>query len=157
VWEELIGTIGMTALIRNLARMTRLGTLGPFTTEATSRVVARLTNRDALAKARIHPMDVYLALKVYQSDSSQPGRRTPRQTWHPVQAISDALEVAYDMSFAGGPTSANSPPGTRLAAVRLMWAVTGIRQRPQLLPSLFAMRMISSKASTFPMASFTGL
>ena len=100
VWEELIGTIGMTALIRNLARMTRLGTLGPFTTEATSRVVARLTNRDALAKARIHPMDVYLALKVYQSGSSQPDRRTPRQTWHPVQAISDALEVAYDMSFA---------------------------------------------------------
>ena len=100
VWEELIGTIGMTALIRNLARMTRLGTLGPFTDEATSRVVARLTNRDALAKARIHPMDVYLALKVYQAGSSQPDRRKPKQTWHPVQAISDALEVAYDMSFA---------------------------------------------------------
>jgi 60 kDa SS-A/Ro ribonucleoprotein len=100
VSEELIGTIGMTALIRNLARMTRLGTLGPFTTDATSRVVARLTSRDALAKARIHPMDVYLALKAYQSGSSQPDPRKPAQTWHPVPAVSDALEVAYDSSFA---------------------------------------------------------
>jgi len=100
VWEELIGTIGMTALIRNLARMTRLGTLGPFTTDATSRVVARLTSRDALAKARIHPMDVYLALKAYQSGSSQPDPRKPAQTWHSVPAVSDALEVAYDSSFA---------------------------------------------------------
>jgi 60 kDa SS-A/Ro ribonucleoprotein len=32
VWDELTGAIGLTALIRNLARMTRLGTLGPFAT-----------------------------------------------------------------------------------------------------------------------------
>jgi len=100
VWGELIGTIGMTALIRNLARMTRLGTLGPFTTDATGRVVARLTNQAALAKARIHPMDVYLALKVYQSGVSQPDLRRPAQTWQPVAAISDALETAYDLSFS---------------------------------------------------------
>jgi 60 kDa SS-A/Ro ribonucleoprotein len=29
VWAELAGTIGLTALIRNLAGMTRIGTLGP--------------------------------------------------------------------------------------------------------------------------------
>jgi 60 kDa SS-A/Ro ribonucleoprotein len=56
-------------------------------------------------KARIHPMDVYLALKAYQSGLSRPDLRRPAQTWEPVPAISDALEVAYDLSFAAaGPT-----------------------------------------------------
>jgi 60 kDa SS-A/Ro ribonucleoprotein len=100
VWEELIGTIGLTALIRNLARMTRLGTLDPFMSPAVQRVVTRLTSREALAKARIHPMDVYLALKIYQSGVSKPDPRKPAQTWQPVPAVSDALEVTYDLSFA---------------------------------------------------------
>jgi len=105
VWAELTGTVGMTALIRNLARMTRLGTMTPDS-EATSRVAARLTNQQALVNACIHPMDVYLALKAYQSGFSQPGLRKPAQMWEPVPAISDALEVAYDLSFAAAePTS----------------------------------------------------
>jgi 60 kDa SS-A/Ro ribonucleoprotein len=99
VWAELAGTVGMTALIRNLARMTRLGTLTSHS-DATSRVVARLTSQQALAKARIHPMDVYLALKAYESGLSQPDVRKAAQTWEPVAAISDALEVAYELSFA---------------------------------------------------------
>ncbi len=100
LWQELTGTIGLTALIRNLARMTRLGALGPSTAEVTGRVVARLTNGEALAKARIHPMDVYLALKTYQSGFSRSDRRKAAQTWQPVPAVSDALETAYDLSFA---------------------------------------------------------
>jgi len=99
VWAELIGTVGMTALVRNLSRMTRLGTLTAHS-EATDRVAARLANQQALARARIHPMDVYLALKAYQSGLSRPDLRKPAQTWEPVPAISDALEVAYDLSFA---------------------------------------------------------
>ena len=99
VWEELIGAIGLTALIRNLARMTRIGTLGPFTSPATDRVVRRLTDGQAIARARVHPMDVYLAMKAYQSGVSRPGSRGRAQTWTPVAAISDALEIAYDLSF----------------------------------------------------------
>jgi 60 kDa SS-A/Ro ribonucleoprotein len=30
VWQHLVGTIGLTALIRNLARMTRIGTIDPY-------------------------------------------------------------------------------------------------------------------------------
>jgi len=99
--------------------MTRLGTLGPFTGEATGRVVARLTDASALAAARIHPMDLYLALKAYQSGISRTGprrigRRLPGagsqgQEWQPVGAICDALETAYDLSF-----QAATPSGKRL-------------------------------------------
>lgn len=98
VWESLVDTIGMTALIRNLARMTRLGALRPMG-DATARAVARLTDAEALSRARIHPMDLFLALRVYGSGTAQPNPRADRQTWSPVPAILDALEEAYTLSF----------------------------------------------------------
>jgi 60 kDa SS-A/Ro ribonucleoprotein len=98
VWDALIDTIGLTALIRNLARMTRIGTLKPMG-KATRRAVARLTDREALAAGRIHPLDVYLALRVYASGRSQPHPKAPVQFCTPVPAILDALEEAYDASF----------------------------------------------------------
>jgi 60 kDa SS-A/Ro ribonucleoprotein len=98
VWEALASTVGMTALLRNLARMTRIGAVSPFAT-VNATVVARLTDAGALRQARIHPMDVFLALRVYNSGASQPNPRQPSQKWTPVAEIADALEVAYDMSF----------------------------------------------------------
>ena len=88
----------MTALLRNLARMTRLGTLTPLG-RATRRVTERLTDERALAEARIHPLDVYLALRVYGSGRSCPHPRVPPQQWTPVPAVCDALEKAFDRSF----------------------------------------------------------
>jgi 60 kDa SS-A/Ro ribonucleoprotein len=98
VWTELTATVGMTALLRNLARMTRIGTLAPFAT-ATDRVVRRLTDAEAIVRARIHPMDVYLALKTYACGRSQPDPRKRATTWQPVGSIVDALEQAYENSF----------------------------------------------------------
>lgn len=109
VWAELTGTIGLTALIRNLARMTRLGALGPFPAPAMQRVVTRLTDPEAIRRARIHPMDAYLALKAYGSGRSQPDWRKPAETWQPVAEVRDALEVAYDLAFAGA-----EPSGKRI-------------------------------------------
>src|SRR6266568_4555284 len=52
-----------------------IATLGPFTTDATDRVVGRLTNGQAVARARLHPMDVYLAMTAYRSGFSRPDPR----------------------------------------------------------------------------------
>ena len=98
VWDELVDTIGMTALIRNLSRMTRIGTLTPMG-DAPRRAAARLMDAGALAKARIHPMDLFLALRVYQAGHAQPNPRADMQRWVPVPAIVDALEEAYELSF----------------------------------------------------------
>jgi len=98
VWDALIDTIGMTALVRNLARMTRIGTLKPMG-QANRRVAARLTNAEALRNARIHPMDLFLAMRVYRSGRSQPNPQAEVQTWTPVPTIYDALEDAYELSF----------------------------------------------------------
>ncbi|MFI6317262.1 TROVE domain-containing protein [Nonomuraea sp. NPDC050556] len=108
VWDALVDTVGLTALLRNLARMTRLGTLRPMA-DATSRAVARLTDRDALLRARIHPMDVFLALRVYGSGRSQPNPRAEAHTWAPVPALMDALEETYELSFGSV-----EPSGSRL-------------------------------------------
>lgn len=105
VWSELTAAIGLTALIRNLTRMTRLGTFGPFGSPVTQRVVARLTDAQAITRARIHPMDACLALKAYGSGRSQPDWRKPAETWQPVAEIRDALEVAYDLAFAAAEAS----------------------------------------------------
>jgi 60 kDa SS-A/Ro ribonucleoprotein len=98
VWEALASTVGMTALIRNLARMTRLGVLAPYAA-ANVTVVSRLTSAQALRRARVHPVDLWLAMRVYQSGRSQPARAQPPQTWSPVAEISDALEDAWNTSF----------------------------------------------------------
>jgi 60 kDa SS-A/Ro ribonucleoprotein len=108
VFDAMIDSFGMTALIRNLALMTRLGTLAPLAS-ANARVVARLTNQDALVKARVHPMDLYLASQVYMSGTSQPDPKRPATTWSPVGVITDALGEAYELSFG-----AVEPLGARL-------------------------------------------
>jgi len=98
VWEALTGTIGITAVIRNLAKMTRVGTLAPFA-DANATVIRRLTDPEQLAKGRVHPMTVYLALKVYAAGHSQPNPKADVQYWTPVPGIMDALEEAYELSF----------------------------------------------------------
>jgi 60 kDa SS-A/Ro ribonucleoprotein len=98
VWEALVPHLGMTALLRNLARLTRLGVLGPFA-PANEAVTGRLRSAEALRGGRIHPMDVFLALRVYLSGRSQPDRRAEGHTWTPVAEVSDALEEAYELSF----------------------------------------------------------
>ncbi|MEU4831986.1 TROVE domain-containing protein [Streptosporangium sp. NPDC023615] len=98
VWDALVDTVGLTALIRNLARMTVIGTLTPLG-DATRRAVERLTDAEALVRARIHPMDAWLALRVYGSGASRPNPRAEARTWRPVPAILDALEETYELSF----------------------------------------------------------
>ncbi|MDH2426593.1 TROVE domain-containing protein [Sphaerisporangium sp. TRM90804] len=98
VWEALVDTIGMTALIRNLARMTRIGTLTPMG-DATARAAARLRDPAAVVRARVHPMDAWLAMRVYASGRSLPNRRAEVQRWKPLPAILDALEETYEHAF----------------------------------------------------------
>jgi 60 kDa SS-A/Ro ribonucleoprotein len=61
VWKALLPALPMTALIRNLATLTRIGVLTPKS-DWTSKVTARITDRAALRKARIHPIALLAAL-----------------------------------------------------------------------------------------------
>lgn len=94
VWEALSEDMPMTAMVRNLATMTRVGVIAPGS-EVTHRVVARLTDRDAIRRARIHPIAVLAALSTYGAGRGARGRHT----WTPVQAVVNALDAAFTMAF----------------------------------------------------------
>ena len=55
VWEALLEEMPMTALIRNLATLTRVGLLTPQGPE-TRQVAAQITDEARLRKARVHPI-----------------------------------------------------------------------------------------------------
>ena len=95
VWEALLeGNVPLGALIRQLPRLTRIGLLEPMA-EATEAVAARLVDAEALRKARIHPLNVLVALRTYASGRSLRGE----STWEPTARIVDALDEAFYASF----------------------------------------------------------
>lgn len=94
VWDALLQQMPMTALIRNLATLTRIGLLQPLGA-ATKKAVAAITNAEAIRKARVHPVAVLIALRTYAS-----GRGVKSdKTWEPVAQIVDALDEAFYAGF----------------------------------------------------------
>jgi 60 kDa SS-A/Ro ribonucleoprotein len=95
VWQALLETdMPMTALIRNLATMTKVGLLAPLS-DGSRIVCAQLADRERLRKARVHPIALLSALKVYQQGH---GERSDA-TWKPVAQVVDALDAAFYTAF----------------------------------------------------------
>jgi 60 kDa SS-A/Ro ribonucleoprotein len=95
VWEALLEDMPLEAMMRNLAKMTKNGTLEPMSSTFTQSVVARLRNRDAIHKARLHPIKILAALMTYQSGMGVRGDAT----WTPLTEIIDALNDAFYLAF----------------------------------------------------------
>lgn len=94
VWEALLHDMPLTALVRNLATLTRVGLLAPGSDAARS-VAGRLADADALARARVHPVQVLSALRTYASGRGVRGSGT----WAPVAQVVDALDAAFYLAF----------------------------------------------------------
>lgn len=94
VWNALIPTMGLGALVRNLGRMTTNGTLVAGNA-AVDAVLARLSDGAAIRSARLHPIGVLTALLTYRAGRGARGQ----STWTPVTAIVDALDAAFYASF----------------------------------------------------------
>ena len=94
VWDALLAEMPVTALVRNLATMTRVGLLGSHAS-ATRTVVARLGDNARLVKARVHPVAILAAMLTYKSGHGARGKGS----WTPVGAIVDALDGAFYGSF----------------------------------------------------------
>ncbi|HET7231233.1 MAG TPA: TROVE domain-containing protein [Longimicrobium sp.] len=104
VWEALLEEMPLTALIRNLATLTRVGVLAPGS-DAVAKVVARITDAAALKRARVHPVQMLSALRTYASGRGVRGAGT----WQPVAQVSDALDAAFYLAFG-----AVEPSGKRV-------------------------------------------
>lgn len=94
VWEALLQKMPITALIRNLNKLTELGIAKPLSS-GTSQIVNKLRNADLLTKGRVHPYNLLVAGKIYASGRGLLGDKT----WNPVPQIVTAMEDAFYLSF----------------------------------------------------------
>ena len=94
VWEALLPHMPMTAMIRNLGTMSKIGLLKPLSS-ASKIVIEKLDNESAIKKARVHPIQILSALRIYIQGH---GVRS-EATWTPVQTVIDALDSAFYKAF----------------------------------------------------------
>ena len=81
----------LTALIRNLGNLSRYGILTPRS-DAARYVVGELLNETRIRKARVHPISLLIAEKVYGAGH---GLQEGGGTWTPVEAVRTALGEAF--------------------------------------------------------------
>jgi 60 kDa SS-A/Ro ribonucleoprotein len=94
VWDALLQHMPMTDMIRNLGKMTNLGVLAPFS-NAKRLIVGKLQDETVLKRARIHPLAVLVAQKIYAQGHGDKGALK----WSPVTAVVDALDEAFYATF----------------------------------------------------------
>lgn len=94
VWAALLDEMPMTALIRNLGTLSKIELL-ERKSDAEKLVLAQLGDSERLRKARVHPIAILSALRVYAQGH---GMRSDA-TWKPVQSVVDALDAAFYTAF----------------------------------------------------------
>ncbi|MBS1727709.1 MAG: TROVE domain-containing protein [Armatimonadetes bacterium] len=99
IWQALLADMPLTAMIRNLGNMTKVGLLeeGWFVkdTSATRTVVEALGNEERLKKSRIHPVAILAAMNTYAGGHGVRGGGT----WKAVKEVLTALDKAFYASF----------------------------------------------------------
>lgn len=155
VWDALLSVgMPMTALMRNLATMTRVGLLKPMS-DASRLVVEQIGDGERLRKARVHPLSVLVAMTTYAQGH---GERDPSKTWAPVSQVIDALDAAFYAAFGNV-----EPTGKRtMLALDLsgsMGFAPGIAGMPGITPRIGAAAMSLVTAAVEPnhvIVGFTG-
>lgn len=143
VWEALLEKMPMTAMIRTLGRMGAVGLLTPLS-DAQKLVVARLGDREALRKARVHPIQVLSALITYQQGRGVKGNLT----WTAVPQVVDALNDAFYAAFENvEPTGKNFYLGLDVSGSMSSGNISGV---PGLTPRMGTAAMAMLVARTEP-------
>ena len=94
IWEALLEHMPMTAMIRNLGKMSSIGML-THGSRYEQMITTRLGDLDILKKAKIHPFNVLVALLTYKKGKGDVGSLT----WSPNMAILQALDDAFYLTF----------------------------------------------------------
>ena len=94
VWDALLAGMMPEATLRNLGKMTSVGLLSPDGI-GTSYIADMLTDESKIQKARLHPLAILTAMKVYSQGHGAKGKLV----WQPVDKIVSALDKAFYLSF----------------------------------------------------------
>lgn len=149
VWEALLPAMGLTALIRNLGKMTNLGLIAPLS-PATEVVVAKLGDAEELRRARVHPFSVLLALTQYKAGHGDKGSLT----WTPVPAVVAALDQAFYNAFATvEPTGKRFVVAMDVSGSMTCGGINGARAiTPRVGAAAMAMVTMRAEAKCHPLA-----
>jgi hypothetical protein len=101
IWLTLLDTMPLEALLRNLGKLTQIGVVA----EKHREIVVRFLNQAEVLKARIHPIKVLIASKIYKNGCGDSGSLT----WTPNAYISVALTDLFRLSYG-----AVTPTGKRI-------------------------------------------
>ncbi len=149
VWEALLQEMPMTAMIRNLGNLSKVGLLKPLS-DAEKLIYQRLTDAERLRGAKVHPIQVLSALRTY---SSGRGVRSAA-TWTVSNKTVEALDEAFELSFG-----AVEPAGTRHllgldVSSSMSWGeIAGV---PGLTPSAATAALAVVAARTEPWTAIMG-
>ena len=94
VWAAMLPHMGLTALVRNLGKMTSVGLIAPMS-EASKTVAEKLGDVEAMKRGRVHPLHLLQALTVYRQGHGDKGSLT----WSPVPKVIDALDRGFYAAF----------------------------------------------------------
>lgn len=94
VWEALLANMPITAMIRNLGRMSANGLLKPMS-KAEKFVAGKLVDVEALKNGRVHPIQILAALLTYGSGKGARGSLE----WNACPKIIEALDDAFYLTF----------------------------------------------------------
>jgi 60 kDa SS-A/Ro ribonucleoprotein len=122
VWAALLPNLGITALLRNLGNLSKVGLLIPGA-EAVDGVAARITDRETLRRGRVHPLQVLAALVTYQQGHGVRGSGE----WPVIPEVVKALNRAFRLAFENvTPTGKRIYLGLDVSGSMSMGSVSGI-------------------------------
>ncbi|XP_058034078.1 RNA-binding protein RO60 isoform X4 [Ahaetulla prasina] len=104
VWKALLQNMPVTAILKNLGKMTANFVLEPGSSEV-AMVCEKLKNEKLLKKAQIHPFHILVALENYKGERGYRGKLR----WQPEKDILEALNTSFYKSF-----KALEPMGKRI-------------------------------------------
>ena len=95
VLMALLPSMGMTAVIRQLGKLSAAGVIAPMS-EGSRLVVSKLSDAESITSARVHPITLLQAMKTYKQGHGDKGSLT----WNADQRVLDAVDDAFYSSFS---------------------------------------------------------
>ena len=95
VYDAVAANAGLGWIIRNLGNLGKVGLLTVDESEFVATICQKLTNTDAIRKARLHPLSILIALNTYKTGRGLKGSGE----WAIVPKVLDALDEAFHASF----------------------------------------------------------
>jgi hypothetical protein len=91
IWNSLLNGMGMTALVRNLGKLSQVG----VATSRTQDIIKMLNDPKAVKDSKIHPLQVLVGMKTYSQGKGDLGS----MTWIPNSYITTALSTTFKQAF----------------------------------------------------------